>query len=55
MSQQPQPSGFRDRVAQVRDRLAERLQAFRPGPGTYITAFCVGVTIGEYAHAPATT
>ena len=53
MSQQPQPLTFHERVARVRDQLIERLQTFRPGPGTYITAFCVGATIGEYAHAPA--
>ena len=41
--------GFGERVAQVRNRLVERLQTFRPGPRAYVTAFCVGATIGEYA------
>jgi hypothetical protein len=49
MSEPVSSPSFQERVTQVRARLAERLRAFRPGPRTYATAFCVGATIGEYA------
>ncbi len=55
MSTQHQPSFFKERVAQVRKRLVERLRTIRPSPRTYITAFCVGATIGEYAALAGST
>ncbi len=35
--------------AQLRQRLAEWLRTYRPTPRTYITAACVGATVGQYA------
>ena len=35
--------------AQLRQRLAEWLRTYRPTPRTYITADCVGATVGQYA------
>ena len=34
---------------QLRQRLAEWLRSYRPTPRTYITAACVGATVGQYA------
>ena len=53
MSQQP--SSISERVAQVRDRLADWLRDFHPGPGTFITAFCVGATLAQYTAAAGAT
>lgn len=49
MPSQHQSDDFSRRVDAVKDHLARRLQVFRPGPRTYITAFCVGTVIGEFA------
>jgi len=49
MTQPNQSSSFRERVTQVRNRLVERLPAFRLGSQVGATAFCVDATIGEYA------
>lgn len=35
--------------AQLRQRLAEWLRTYRPAPRSYITAACVGATVGQYA------
>jgi len=46
------PSSINERIAaQVRKRLAGWLRDFHPGPGTFITAFCVGATLAQYTAA----
>ena len=50
------PSISKRVVNKVRGWLAKRLRDFHPGPGTFITAFCVGATLAEYiANVGATT
>ncbi|NOZ29359.1 MAG: DUF4062 domain-containing protein, partial [Chloroflexi bacterium] len=56
MNELARSASFREHIGQVRARLVQRLKDFQPGPRTFITAFCVGTTIGEYAAlAGATT
>ncbi len=48
MDEPTESSEIREIVEKVRSRVVEQLNAFRPGPGTYITSFCVGATIAAY-------
>ena len=50
------PEDIRAGIDRAREGLETRLLAWRPGPGAYLTSFCIGATLAQFiAAAGATT